>query len=382
MNQTDSKHIPILDGIRAYAVLLVCLAHFFLVDESGLYETNRYLGIFLFKVTRIGIFGVYLFFILSGFLITGILLDSRTSPKYFTPFYARRFLRIFPLYYFVLSFSFFVLPHFMQLDAAARNVIHSQVWLWTYISNFPGLPGHGGGWDASLTFPSFAHFWSLCVEEHFYVFWPLLIYFAGDKWLPRIMWGIVAVSTFSVFFVYCFGNWAPILTWSTIKCAGVLSLGGLIAFYRRSPDKFKLLVRRSKRYVIPAGVLFVLVNFMPRQYAVRSVSTFFAATAFFAFLLVVSLGGNKATDTLFKHKSLYFIGRISYGIYIYHGMLAPVFKEYIYFNLRDYVQNGILASVIYVIICTGISILVAWISWRLLESPFLRLKSRFEYQRV
>jgi peptidoglycan/LPS O-acetylase OafA/YrhL len=123
MTLSSSKHIPILDGIRAYAVLLVCLVHFFQVNESGLYQTNRLLGIFLFKVSQLGLKGDVLFFILSGFLITGILLDSKKSPKYFTTFYARRFLRIFPLYYFVLFVSFAVLPKLYLVDPGRnRNI--------------------------------------------------------------------------------------------------------------------------------------------------------------------------------------------------------------------------------------------------------------------
>lgn len=227
MNNT-SKHIPILDGIRAYAVLMVCMLHFFQVDEAGLYEANHFLGMFMFKFSQFGLRGVELFFLLSGFLITGILLGSKKSPNYFTTFYARRFLRIFPLYYFVLAVSFLVLPHVLPIDAAGQDVIQKQSWLWTYTSNLSGFWGQGN-WDASLNFPSFGHFWSLSVEEHFYIFWPLLIYFASEKWLPRIMWAIVAISAFSTLFVFFEGDLIPILRWSTIRCVGVLSLGGLIA---------------------------------------------------------------------------------------------------------------------------------------------------------
>ena len=163
MNKNNLKHIPILDGIRAYAVLLVCLVHFFQVDEAGLYEANKYLGILLFKVSQLGLRGVELFFILSGFLITGILMETKKSPRYFTTFYARRFLRIFPLYYFVLFVAFYIVPNFIAVDEAGQQVISKQVWLWTYTSNISWLWGQGG-WDASLNFPHFGHFWSLCVE--------------------------------------------------------------------------------------------------------------------------------------------------------------------------------------------------------------------------
>jgi peptidoglycan/LPS O-acetylase OafA/YrhL len=189
------KHIPILDGIRAYAILMVCVAHFFQVDEAALYETNLYLGILLFKLSQLGLTGVELFFLLSGFLITNILLDAKSSSTYFSTFFIRRFLRIFPLYYFALVVSFFFLPLFYTPDAAGQGVIEHQVWLWTYTSNLsfvfdiPPLT-----WDGSDNFPHFGHFWSLGVEEHFYLLWPIVIYYVREAWLPKVMWGLVIFS--------------------------------------------------------------------------------------------------------------------------------------------------------------------------------------------
>lgn len=378
MNPINSKHIPILDGIRAYAVLLVCLVHFFQVDENSLYEANKYIGIFLFKFSQIGLRGVELFFLLSGFLITGILLESKKSPNYFTTFYARRFLRIFPLYYFVLAISFIVIPYLLPIDAAGEVVIQKQAWLWTYTSNLSHFFGMES-WDASTNLPSFGHFWSLCVEEHFYIFWPLLIYFSNEKYLPHIMWSIVAISAFSVLFVYFSGDMIPILKWSTIRCAGVLSLGGLIAWYRKNPITFERIYGLSKKLIVPLGVLFFIVNFIPRKYEVHDVATFFTSVLFFALLIVLSLEGSKITNSLFNHKSLYFIGKISYGIYIYHGLLRPYYKEYIYGNMQNYMQNGILSSLLYTLICTILSISIAWLSWIVIESPVLKFKKNFTY---
>jgi len=378
MTQPTSKHIPVLDGVRAYAVLLVCLVHFFQVDETGLYEANKYLGIFLFKFSQIGLRGVELFFLLSGFLITGILIESKNSPKYFTTFYARRFIRIFPLYYFVLAVSFFVLPNLLPIDKAGVEVIDNQFWLWAYISNLSHFFSFEA-WDASLNFPSFGHFWSLSVEEHFYVFWPLLISFANKKWLPRIMWFIVGVSAFSVLFVYFTNDLIPILKWSTIRCAGVLSLGGIIAYYSKDRVIFEKFIALSRKMILPFGILFIIVNYIPRQYIFHEVLTFFLSVFFFFCLIILTISHNRLSNRVFNHKYLFFIGKISYGIYIYHGMLRPYFKEYIYENLHIYVQNGIIASTLYTIICTAISILIAWISWQLIEQPILKLKKYFKY---
>ena len=374
----NSRHIPILDGIRAYAVLSVCIFHFFWVNESSLYEANRFLGTFLFKISGLGLRGVELFFILSGFLITGILIDTKRSPKYFTTFYARRFLRIFPLYYFVLSISFLVLPYFIQVDAGGREIIDKQVLLWTYTSNLSEFFGKGV-WDGSLNFPVFSHFWSLCVEEHFYILWPLLIYLASDKWLPWIMVGFVIISAISVLFTYFFRDLIPILQWTTIRYAGVLSLGGLIAWYWRRQTEFKRIAQNATKFVWYAGLLFFLFNFIPRKYQIQDVLSFFSSVTFFTLILIISLNGNRITDKLFNHKSLYFIGKISYGIYVYHGMLRPFFKNYIYDGLHTFIKDGILTSVTYTIFCTLISIFIAWLSWNFLESQILKLKGRLSY---
>ena len=162
------------------------------------------LGIFLFKVSQLGLRGVELFFVLSGFLITGILLDLKIILKYFTTFYTRRFLRILSTLLFCLVCFICHSSQLYTVDPAGVEVINKQTWLWTYTQNISWLWGKGG-WDASLNFPSFGHFWSLCVEEHFYLLWPLWIYFTNDKWLPRVMWSIVLISALSVLIVYLFG---------------------------------------------------------------------------------------------------------------------------------------------------------------------------------
>lgn len=131
------KYNPTLDGLRAYAIMMVLIVHFVSVDESGLYQSNIILGSILFKLSFAGLRGVELFFLLSGYLISSILLDSRASPRYFIVFYARRFLRIFPLYYFVLLVTLIILPRFVPLDDNIQLVLDHQAWLWLYGINLP-----------------------------------------------------------------------------------------------------------------------------------------------------------------------------------------------------------------------------------------------------
>ena len=379
MSKIISKHIPVLDGIRAYAILMVCLVHFFQVDELGLYSSHKYIGIFLFKFSNIGLKGVELFFILSGFLITGILVDSKKSNKYFRSFYARRFIRIFPLYYLVLAISFLVLPHLLDIDDAGKHVINNQFWLWTYTSNISHFLGFSSDWDTSLNFPSFGHFWSLCVEEHFYIFWPLVIYLVKEKFLKTTMWLIVALSSFSVIWIYIYPNYLPILGWTTIKCSGILSLGGLLALEYKNKPNWDQISMLAKKLVLPFFLLFVLSHFIPRRYDIFPVVTYFTSIIAFLLVLIVALNNNKITNKCFNRKWLYFIGKISYGIYIYHGMLRPYFKTYLYNNIIVEIDDSIIATILYTILATSISIFIAWVSWELIEKPILRLKKYFKY---
>src|SRR5688572_4693650 len=126
----------------------------------------------LTKVTSYGVWGVDLFFVLSGYLITGILYDTRSSERYFRSFYARRTLRIFPLYYGVLFVLFVVFPA-SWLEAIApgmHEAREAQAWLWTYLTNVYLAR------DGAYSLPYLSHFWSLAVEEHFYLVWPFIIY--------------------------------------------------------------------------------------------------------------------------------------------------------------------------------------------------------------
>jgi peptidoglycan/LPS O-acetylase OafA/YrhL len=372
------NHIPILDGIRAYAVLMVCIFHFFMANESGIYENNKILGIFLFKTSELGKRGVELFFILSGFLITGILLDTKKSLNYFKTFYARRFLRIFPLYYFVLFISFAILPLILTIDVTAAEIIKKQSFLWTYTSNLASFWGKGG-WDAGTNFPWFVHFWSLCVEEHFYLLWPLMIYYIDEKILPKIMWAIIVVSALSFLFSSVFPNIMPVLGCSSIVYAGVLSLGGLIAIYHRNQVKLKKKGILLRKYILLTGILLFIVNFIPRKFALNEILTLFLSVLFFVQLLVISLNGSAFASKILNHKKLFFIGKISYGIYVYHGLLVPFLNSYLYKAILSSLHNAFIASIIHTVISTCISIALAWVSWEIFERKFLSFKKYFAY---
>ena len=149
--------LPELDGIRGLAILVVLLHNVGYFDEPA-----DSLALKLLRVAfGAGWTGVQLFFVLSGFLITGILLDTKRDAHYFRSFYLRRILRIFTLYYLTLAVAFVLLPHLVDLDEWPARARHSQSWYWTYLINWTG-PFLGA-------VPGFPHFRSLAIDEQFYL---------------------------------------------------------------------------------------------------------------------------------------------------------------------------------------------------------------------
>ena len=374
------KYNPTLDGLRAYAIIMVLIVHFFTVDELGLHQSNLMLGSILLKLSLAGLRGVELFFLLSGYLISSILLDSRASRRYFMVFYARRFLRIFPLYYFVLLVTLIILPRFVQIDDNIQLVLDNQAWLWLYginLSGFfytPDIP-----WAPSQSFPWFVHFWSLAVEEHFYLFWPMVIYFVSDRWLPRVIMFFVLISLIANFSLVVFDGEQSILSWSTIRSSGVLATGSMIAYYQRDSIKWQQLARAARLLIKPFLIAFLIAIFTPRSNPYQDIASIITSVLFFSTVLIYAI--NNASSAMFfcNHKFLYFIGKISYGIYVYHRLIEPYLRFQLYPFLKSLLGDAIVATMIYALICSLISILIAYMSFIMLENPALRLKRFFNY---
>src|SRR3954471_12053673 len=242
-----SGHLPALDGLRGIAILAVLIYHYAFELQHG-----HGLGGAIYELLHQGRHGVDLFFVLSGFLITGILLDSRDSPRYFSTFYARRTLRIFPLYYGVLFVVLVLLPLLAAPAPGAQKVMHDQPWLWCYGANvLMTLTGNRALFNAEHF--NLGHFWSLAVEEQFYLVWPLLVLLLSRRALIGICVACLPISLALRLYFIARGNSAG-ADFFTASRMDALAVGALVATLARQPAGLAAL-RRPARWIVIIGLL-------------------------------------------------------------------------------------------------------------------------------
>jgi peptidoglycan/LPS O-acetylase OafA/YrhL len=368
-------HHPALDGLRGVAVLLVLAFHFLHLDgEGGTAERV------LLAASRSGWAGVDLFFVLSGFLITGILLDARGAPGYFRAFYTRRVLRIFPLYYAYLAVLFLVVPLLLpSLDVKSGT----QGWLWTYLGNV--LFAREGGFEAS---PYTGHFWSLAVEEQFYLAWPLLVWVLPRRGLALACLGLVAGAFALRLGIHrtTFNSTAAYVL--TPARMDALALGALVAVAAREPAWWPRL-RRGAPWVLGAATAAVAAVWIHQGGLfggdpVVQVWAFGPLAAGFAAVLVLAVDpapSSRLSGTL-AHPSLRTAGKYSYGLYVLHYPIFLALEAAGFTSLALAVALGSrIAGVLAFAAVAGLATLgAALLSWNLLERPFLRWKDRVPYR--
>jgi peptidoglycan/LPS O-acetylase OafA/YrhL len=367
----QAGHIPALDGLRGCAILGVLLLHL----TSAMTAPAGLPARLVKQAFSIGWTGVDLFFVLSGFLITGILYDARGTPHRFRTFYARRALRILPLYYGFILLLFAVPP--LVGAAAYATPWRQQLPYWLYVQNF--WPMRSGALDFA------GHLWSLAIEEQFYLVWPLLVFTLSRRAMLRVCVACVAGAlAFRIACVFTVDELARVYFLTPARIDG-LALGGAIALVMRGSGASRL------RRMAPAmlGVAAAVVAAAPLHPSgfdpggVYMVTVGYTALTFlFGAVLLLALDGRAAALTrVLSSRVLRFFGRYSYGLYVVHvpviglARLAGVSPDA--FAGTPWELPALLG---YVALMGGASILVALASWTLYEKRFLRLKSRFAYR--
>lgn len=352
------KYIPGLNGIRAIAALIVVVYHWTLpvLDQS----------IFLRYILPNGNFGVNIFFVLSGFLITAILLIekgksttlSTGTKKIFKNFYARRVLRIFPVYYLTL-----VVLYYAGLPEFTGNFIYYL----TYTENFHVWITQY--WD------SFCHTWSLAVEEQFYLIWPLVILFTPKKRMVAVLIAfIIAGPTFSILQSLIFKNNFYILMPS---CFDAFGIGALLAFLyiKQQMD----LLKKWIKILLPFSIVMFIYWKLAAggghfQYFKR-----FSDSIIGCGLILFCLSDRycKFRNKILENSVMKQLGIVSYGIYLMHYPIPYFYskaKQHFNFSFGHYDQ------LVDAVLMMTILLTFSFVSYYLIEKPILNLKNRFRYQ--
>jgi peptidoglycan/LPS O-acetylase OafA/YrhL len=373
-------HIASLDGVRGLAIALVMVSHFAMTAVPGNWLDEVVLDLMLS-----GWVGVDLFFVLSGFLITGILLDSRDKPHYFRNFYARRTLRIFPLYYAVL-FAVLVVPPLVwpavrQTDVYSVVDAHSP-WLWTYTINV-AIAVHDSWQVAGIL----GHFWTLAVEEQFYLLWPAVVWLSLGRRLKLVCVAFIA----GAILVRCglLVMERPLAGFVLMPArADAFAIGALLAATVRSGIDLQRL-RRPAWIVLGASAVGIGLMYLKRHplnegaIDVQLVGYTLLALGFAASIALALDHGTGSTifGRVFRTSWLRFLGKYSYAMYCVHILVQELLRHVgpgITVNSFPLVAGSILPGVLlYSAIAFAITTALALASWNLLEKHCLRLKRYF-----
>lgn len=369
---------PALDGIRALAVTLVFADHYGGGSHGG--GVLRIINI----VRQRGWVGVDIFFVLSGFLITGILYDTRDDSHFFKRFFVRRAVRIFPVFYLTVALLLLLTPLF-----------HLQ-WQWRQLTFFVYLGNFFGNADFSLYgLPSVAHpaasvslghFWSLCVEEQFYLLWPIGVWLIRDR--VKLLWTAAGISLLALALrLAMLGTFSTVVaeTWIVRTLPfrmDALLLGAVLALLLRGPNAYRW-QRAGKWVFLSAGAAVLSIFIFSPAYDspwLLSVGLSFTALAS-AGLVCSTLRQGSVAFELFTWKPLRSLGKYSYGFYVYHLLFRTAWIKFLTF-LGSYFHSLAAAGLIALMVNFISTFLISKLSYDYIEVRFLRLKRGFEYDAV
>ena len=366
---------PALDGIRALAVTMVFLEHFGGGAHGGLVMQAINQVRLRFSV------GVDIFFVLSGFLITGILYDTQADSHYFKRFFARRSLRIFPVVYLLFAVIALLTP-LLHYHWQWR-----QAWFLVYLGNlFANADTSLYGFPSSVWAPAranIAHLWSLCVEEQFYVVWPVVLWLVKDR--VKLLWisGALCVGALGLR-VWAVVAWDPEFAERWLRRSlpfklDALLFGAMLALLLRGGQADR--VQRACKWLFLGGLAaFAACEFLSPTYASPwslSIGMTFAATMS-AGLVGMALQTGSAAFRFFNLEPLRALGKYSYGFYVYH-VVFQLFWIQVLIWCGNVTHSSVLAGLIALPLGFATSFLLARLSYNLFEVRFLRLKRRFEY---
>ena len=357
-----TKFFPALEGLRGIAIIAVIIYHNFPYGDS------------LF-----GWLGVDLFFVLSGFLITSILFKSvnvDTPSAYFKKFYIRRALRIFPLYYLFLFAFLFLLPALGIFNNEVSEYQEDKFWFifygqnWLFTNNFPE------------TSHCLNHFWSLAVEEQYYIFWPIIIILLRKPkslliFLIGFLIFLFAFRSFIWNAQYEDFNYTNFYTFTRFDG---ICIGSIIAIL--SIQKKEFILRHTALIVTglaAVNFIFYFANTSGKLPYLAFIGYTTFAAMFGILVYELAYGNTNWLKKIFSGNILRFLGRISYGLYMFHWPVHYFFRKplFIFFNDSLHIST-VYNQILIAFITTAVSIVFSLISYYFFEMKFLRLKENFQ----
>lgn len=349
--------------MRAFAILLVIAYHARSAATPDSFAAKTF-----HNFLEAGWIGVDLFFVLSGFLITGILFDSVERKDFLRRFYFRRTLRIFPIYFLALAL-FPIVFSIVGMPEHARPVGFPY---WVFLQNW--LPFVHAPPDTR-----FAHFWSLGVEEQFYILWPLVfMVIYRRKWALHAFAGLIGVSIFFRILIVHYNTYSAGY-FSTISHVDGLIAGATLAYaFRNNFDRARLRhICSMIMTAMPVSLVTVLIiaNGFTMHHEIVLVYGILSLSIFLACIVALSIlvPEESRPRRLLRMEWLRFIGRISYGIYVYHWPLTLILMRYWPANDAGYWMNQ---SMFFAVVLGG-SVYTAWLSYLFIERPILNARERF-----
>jgi len=369
---------PNLDGIRFIAFFFVFSEHIIWAAIKALDLKSPFLGHILYTLFANGTLGVSVFFVLSGFLITFLILKEieLRGKLNIRAFYIRRLLRIWPLYYLVLIFVFYLYPFFISFIHPSPDAFSGrQIYYFAFLSNFDMIhmahEGLNGSFVAGVT-------WSVAIEEQFYLIWPVLFYLVPKKHFSLIFILVIVIS-------FCFRcahlNEPDVLYFHSLSVCNDLAVGGLAAYLSLNSVKFVNYFKNTpeiRRYVIYiSGITYILLRGYFFNHLFSAVMDRLITSMFIAWFI---MDQNFCSSEKLKIARFRFIskwGAYTYGMYLLHQVaLLLVLNACQYFNIETESFWPKLLKAGIVLILTFV---ISYVSYNWFEKYFLKLKSRFAY---
>lgn len=352
------KHMPQLDGLRAVAILLVLVQHF--SPPEAMFGSR---GVF-----PLGFVGVDLFFVLSGYLISRILLAQAQSAepvgRFVWRFIVRRALRLFPLYYAVLVVA-------VVFDY--QGVRQHAGWMFSYTSNFLSI-------RLGEPVPGFTQFWSLAVEEQFYLFWPWLILLTPRAHLPKVFVLMLLSGPVGRGLAAAFGGSALLIRYSSHLLLDLFAAGAVLAWLQQRgiDERGERLLRLG--FWTAAGVMAVALGLRASGLPVVSANetvlvpfSFVGALIWARVIHACSKGTATWAGRVLAWRPMVYIGQISYGIYVLHNFVEDLAPPALATLGLDWPRSSLPNFVL----LTALTVALAALSWTLIEKPINSLKQRW-----